>query len=59
MSEIGAVVGFFILQALLWSRISAEQRQAERDCRFTPQTSAEKPVAALVGGNVESTPALR
>jgi hypothetical protein len=59
MSEIGAVVGFFILQMLLWSRISAEQRQAERKSRFTPQRSVEKPGATIVGGHVECAPALR
>jgi hypothetical protein len=59
MSEIGAVVGFFILQVLLWSRISAEQRQAERKSRFTPQKSVAKPGAAMVGGHVECAPALK
>jgi hypothetical protein len=27
MSEIGAVVGFLILMALLWSRMAAERRE--------------------------------
>jgi hypothetical protein len=39
MSEIGAVVGFLLLVALLWSRIAAEQRQQEREDHSTAQTS--------------------
>ncbi len=39
MSEIGAVVGFLVLMALLWSRISAERRQEEREERLTAKAS--------------------
>jgi hypothetical protein len=39
MSEIGAVVGFLLLVALLWSRIAAEQRQEEREDHSTARTS--------------------
>jgi hypothetical protein len=50
MSEIGAVAGFFILEALLWSRISAERRQAERESGSAPKTSSDMPAVATGGG---------
>ena len=44
MGGIGALVGFFILVALLWSRISAERRQEEReDCSTTNESYRQLP----------------
>ena len=44
MGGIGALLGFVVLVALLWSRISAERRQEEReDCSTTNQSLRQLP----------------